>query len=193
MPPQSRANVLFVKENLDGGYFDLKASIFTALRGLCSSASYKDLRASEKSPSGNCTFQLDIDKVLLTMGGSIWGLFFVVNGYFGDYFYIEKQGMAMRLEEEGGLVAALFRNHPIFLSSYPPRRHFGRLRKAFLRTTILIDIRNHYSYFAADVSCRRSLCCAGQSLSSEQAGRRAKICVEYDEKEAHIEKRRPTL
>jgi hypothetical protein len=36
---------------------------------------YKDLRASEKFPSGNCTFQLDIDKVLLTMGGSKWGCF----------------------------------------------------------------------------------------------------------------------
>ena len=83
------------------------------------------------------------------------GAVFCCQWRFWRLFYIEKQGMAMQLEEEGGLVAALFRNHPIFLSSYPPRRHFGRLCKTFLRTTILIDIRNHYSYFATDVSCHR--------------------------------------
>jgi hypothetical protein len=39
-------------------------------------------------------------------------------------FYIEKPGMAIRLETEGGSVAALLKNHPIFWSSYPTRGHF---------------------------------------------------------------------
>jgi hypothetical protein len=34
---------------------------------------------------------------------------------------------------------------------------------------------------------------AGDRLSSEQAGKDEKICVGYDEKEAHLEKRRPKL
>jgi hypothetical protein len=34
---------------------------------------------------------------------------------------------------------------------------------------------------------------AGDRLSSEQAGKYEKICVGYDEKEAHLEKRRPKL
>ncbi|MBU0652470.1 MAG: hypothetical protein KKG96_06270, partial [Proteobacteria bacterium] len=36
-------------------------------------------------------------------------------------FYIEKQGLAMRLGKEGGLGAALLRNHLTFWSSHPAR------------------------------------------------------------------------
>jgi hypothetical protein len=38
-------------------------------------------------------------------------------------FYIEKQGLAMLLGMDGGLVAALLRNHPIFWSSHPAKGH----------------------------------------------------------------------
>jgi hypothetical protein len=58
-----------------------------------------------------------IDKTLLFDGGSIGWLFWLVNGYFAldmdilRLFYIEKQGLAMRLEEGGGAAAALLGNH----------------------------------------------------------------------------------
>jgi hypothetical protein len=48
------------------------------------------------------------------------GMFLLVKGYYG----IEKQGMAMCLGMEGGLVAALLRNQLTFWSSRPSRRHF---------------------------------------------------------------------
>ena len=54
------------------------------------------------------------------MDGSIGGLILLVKGYYG----IEKQGLAMRLEEGGGSVAALLRNHLTFWSSRPARWHF---------------------------------------------------------------------
>jgi len=60
------------------------------------------------------------DKALLLMDGSIGGLILLVKGYYG----IEKQGLAMRLEEGGGSVAALLRNHLTFWSSRPARWHF---------------------------------------------------------------------
>jgi len=39
-------------------------------------------------------------------------------------FYIEKQGMAMRLGKKGGAAAALLRNQLTFWSSHPARWHF---------------------------------------------------------------------
>jgi len=57
---------------------------------------------------------------LLFDGGSIGGLFLLVNGYFG----IEKQGLAMQLGKEGGSAAALLRNQRTFWSSHPARGHF---------------------------------------------------------------------
>ena len=60
------------------------------------------------------------DKVLLSMDGSIWGLFFTCQGI----FCIEKQGLAMRLGQGGGAAAALLRNQLTFWLSHPSRRHF---------------------------------------------------------------------
>jgi hypothetical protein len=54
------------------------------------------------------------------MDGSIGGLFLLVKGYYG----IEKQGLAMRLEEGGRAAAALLKNQVTFWSSHPSRRHF---------------------------------------------------------------------
>ena len=48
------------------------------------------------------------------------GLFRIILGL----FYIEKQGLAMWLGKKGGSVAALLKNHPIFLSSNPLIWHF---------------------------------------------------------------------
>jgi hypothetical protein len=45
------------------------------------------------------------------MGVSIGGLFLLVKGY-----YTSKQGLAMRLDKEGGSVAALLRNQLTFWS-----------------------------------------------------------------------------
>jgi len=61
-----------------------------------------------------------IDKTLLFHGETIWGLFWLVKKYFA-IFCVENWWLAMRLEEGGGSVAALLRNHPIFWSSHPPR------------------------------------------------------------------------
>jgi len=43
-----------------------------------------------------------------------------------DIFYlfcIKKQGLAMQFGKEGGSVAALLRNHPIFWANHPARGH----------------------------------------------------------------------
>ena len=39
-------------------------------------------------------------------------------------FCTKKQGLSLRLEEEGGTVAALLRNKLTFWSSHPARWHF---------------------------------------------------------------------
>ena len=51
-----------------------------------------------------------IDKTLLSMCGTIGGLFLTVKAYFD----IRKTGLAMRLGTEGGTSAALLRNRPPF-------------------------------------------------------------------------------
>jgi hypothetical protein len=50
------------------------------------------------------------DKVLLSMDGSIRGLFLLVKGYLG----IEKQGLAMLLGKVGGAAADILRNRLTF-------------------------------------------------------------------------------
>ena len=64
------------------------------------------------------------DKVLLSMDGSIGGLFLLVKGILCIViFCIEKQGLAMRLGKGGGAVSALLRNQLTFLSSHSAREH----------------------------------------------------------------------
>jgi hypothetical protein len=55
----------------------------------------------------------------------VYGNCFGLSRDFWYLFCVEKQGLAMRLEAGGGSVAALLRNHPIFLSSYSARGHLG--------------------------------------------------------------------
>jgi hypothetical protein len=61
-----------------------------------------------------------IDKILLSTGESIGGLFLPVKGYFAS----EQQRLAMRLGTKGGTSATLLINRLIFLMIYLPRRPF---------------------------------------------------------------------
>ena len=66
------------------------------------------------------TFTLNVGYDIAFKGSKYRGAVFACQGI----FCIEKQGLEMRLEKEGGVAAVLLRNQITFWSSHPSRGHF---------------------------------------------------------------------
>jgi hypothetical protein len=95
-------------------YFRLKGCVGRQNSKNNTTGSYtKTFGHPKNSPPETAHFIWILTRYCLRWEG-VNGAVFCCQLIFWRLFYIEKQGMAMRLEEEGGLVAALFRNHPSF-------------------------------------------------------------------------------